>query len=336
MSWNTDININKKQITTRLIIERAFVRGWEVQDFSTNNAIIFLYPEGRRGKEIRVFSATPSSAALVGAKIAKDKYITNTLLRQHGLPVPCEDLVRRSEELLQDAERKNNFLKKYKQLVVKPLDGSHGKGISTNVSNIDRLDKAIEEAQNVSSRILIQEQISGIDVRIVCINHQYVDAISRIPAGVTGDGVHTVEELIELVNQNNDRGKNYKTKFNIIPWQEVEKYLEPKDLKFVPNLGEVRQVVGVSNIGVGGARFNIKHNIPTFMKELAVEVSKIINLPVCGVDFMIERMPVIKDSSETLSAKIIEVNSCPSLAMYEDIDSPEQKELIDRYLDSLL
>lgn len=332
MEWNEDIDLSKRKFTSRLIVERTIARGWKIAGFKTDPAIFLLYVPERK-KPIKLFSASPSQMSFPASKIAKDKFITNQILASNDIPVPNELLVSSNDTDI--TERAQEFLAQNGQIVVKPLDASHGHGITVNVTSNEALNVALEQAKENSSNshIVIQEQVQGVDVRIVCIDYKFVDSISRIPATVKADGEHTIKELIEITNQSEDRGLNYATKLNVIPTDKALEFLGDEKFNSIPEADEEVQVIGVSNIGMGGVRYNIKNDIPEFMKEIAIKCAKELELPVCGVDFMIKRLPKTDDTFEDLDPSIIEVNECPMLTMYDDLHSPEQDAVIDKYLD---
>jgi len=332
MEENEAIDVSKRKFTSRLIVERAIARDWKIVGFKTNPAIFLLYVPGRK-EPVKLFSASPPQMSYPAAKFAKDKFITNRLLAIQELPVPEEVLVDTSQQI-NEAELEA-FLSKSTLVVVKPLDASHGKGITMNVATIDDLKKAIKEARNQSDKdtIVVQEQIEGFDIRVVCIDYKAVDAISRIPASVIGDGEHTVHELIEIANQSDERGENYKAKLNVIPLDKARQHLGKEKINTVPRKNETIQVIGVSNIGMGGVRSNLFSDVPQFLKEIAERAAKTMELPVCGVDFMVKKLPKSDDTFKDLYPAIIEVNECPMLTMYDDLYSDEQNRVIDHYLD---
>jgi cyanophycin synthetase len=333
MEYDSEIDLSKRKYTSRLVVERCISRGWKIVGFKTNPAIFLIYVPGR-DKPIKVFSASPPQMSYPASKVAKDKFITNRILEMEGLPVPNDLLVDGQNA---DPSELKKFLEINKKVVVKPLDASHGKGITVDVTTPERLKSALSEAHAEAhgDTVLIQQQIAGVDIRVVCIDYKFVDSISRIPASVVGDGTHTVAELIKLENQSEERGQNYTSKLNVIPADKAEAYLGAEAMQSLPPEGEHFQVIGVSNVGQGGIRYNIKHDIPDFLKVIAIKAAKELELPVCGVDFMVTRLPKSSDTIEDLNPHIIEANECPMLTMYDDLHSEEQNQVIDTYLDYL-
>lgn len=333
MEWDQEIDISKRKFSSQLIVQRALARGWRVAGFKTNNAIFLLHIPGRDAP-IKIFSASPPQMSYPAAKIAKDKFITNQILSMAKLPVPEE--VVWVERGISDEEI-SSFISKHGKVVVKPLNASHGKGITVNLDTLEKVKSAIAEASKagVDETVLIQQQVEGIDIRALCIDYKFTDAISRIPASIVGDGEHNVEELINITNKSEDRGENYTKKLNVIPLDKAKQFLTEKGLSRIPAQNEAVQVIGVSNIGMGGVRQNIKNDIPDWLKEYATEAAKALGLPVCGIDFMVKELPSINSTQKDINPYIIEVNECPMLTMYDDLHSSEQYKVIDKYLDLL-
>ena len=331
MEWDHDIDLSKRKLTSQLIVRRVLARGWKICAFKTNLAVFLIYIPGR-DKPIKIMSASPPQMSYAAVKIAKDKFITNQILNQENIPTPKEILINSSDYNEIEIE---TFIKSCGVVVLKPLDASHGKGITMNITSLDDFRKAIDEVRLYTEKnsVVLQEEVQGIDVRVLCINYKYISSISRIPASVVGDGKHNIRELIEITNKSEDRGNNYQSKLNIIPIDKVEKYLKPDQLENIPANGEDFQVIGVSNIGMGGIRKNVGELIPQSLIDIAIKVSEIIELPVCGVDFMIKHLPNPNSTLAELDPKLIEVNECPMLTVYEDVESVEEERVIDNYLD---
>lgn len=334
MEWNDAIDVSKCKFTSRQIVQRSLARGWKVCGFASNAGIFLLYIPGI-SRPVQIFSSAPFKTSYPAAKIAQDKYITNQILAFEGLPVPAEVLIDQVGDV--DTQNLQKFLEEFKQVVVKPLDSAHGKGITLNISHFAQLEAAITIASegSRSSKVLIEQQVLGHDLRLLCIDYTFVEAISRTPASVTGDGQHNITELIILTNEKPERGENYRTTLNVIPQDKVLQFLGQEEVKRIPAEGEIVPVIGVSNVGTGGVRTNVTSKIPEFLKEIANKAALILELPVCAIDFMVKDLPLVTSSPEDVGAYIIEVNSCPSMLVYDDLGSPEQLGFIDKYLDYL-
>lgn len=332
---NGAIDLGSLKYTSRLIVEQLLARGWKVAHFVSAPSILFIQIPGR-SELVRVFSASPSTTSYVASKIAKNKSLTSSLLVSAGLPVIPEMMYHKSK-IVANKEEIEMFLNEHRAVVVKPLDASHGYGVRTNLTAIDDVIEAAQRAVDHSQlkRVLIQKQYDGHDVRILCINYKFVNSITRLPARVFGDGKSTIEALILAENQSPIRGENYKAKLNIIDIEKARQYLGSKGIKRVPIKGEEVPVVGISNVGAGGERVNIAGQIPGWMKQKAEAAAEILQLPVCGVDFLVRSLPRLDSIEQQLEPVILEVNECPMMTMYDDLDSPQQQAVIDTFLDYL-
>lgn len=332
MKSDQHIDLSVLKLTSRLIVERALARGWGVTGYTSNNAI-FSFDIPGKNRQVRIFSASPPQMSYPAVKVTNDKYITNQILGSIGMPVPKDKLIKINESF--ENQRVQEFLEELGTVVVKPLDSSHGNGITVDITSQDQLLEALNDAKahTKKSVVLMQQQVAGFDVRLLCIDYKFAGAITRTPAQVIGDGVHTVEELTIIVNKSDDRGENYKGRLNFIDTTASFKYLGEKKLQIIPEAGEIVQVIGVANIGMGGERKNIYDDTPDFLIEIAEKAVKELDLPVCAVDFMTAVEPKKNITIEELNPFIIELNGCPQLLIYDDPQSPEQKAFIDKYLD---
>src|SRR5690606_26577701 len=91
-------------------------------------------------------------------------------------------------------------------LVLKPLDGNHGKGASINIMNWKDALKGLAAAQKYCEAVMVERYIQGFDFRLLVINKKFVAAAMRTPAMVTGDGISTIKQLVDRENKDPRRG----------------------------------------------------------------------------------------------------------------------------------
>jgi len=144
MEWDHDIDISTRKMSSQLIIKRTLARGWKICGFKSNPAIFLIYIPGKENP-VKIFSASPPMNSLPATKIAKDKYITNQILNQANIPVPKELLINHANYNLDEVDA---FIKSCGKVVVKPLDASHGNGITMTVNSLDRFKNAVEEVKS--------------------------------------------------------------------------------------------------------------------------------------------------------------------------------------------
>lgn len=300
-------------MSTKALQKTLKGRGWTAEYLHGTHQYVFA--KRKDGKVLKIAGTAPESTSLFAGRIADDKLATYELLKKLG--------VKQSETEIATATSVSHLLDKYGKIVIKPIDGAHGNGITTNITTLDAAMKAIETAKKFSSSdiVIVQEQLNftGFETRVICINYEFVEALSRIPAQVTGDGKHTVSELIDIENRT-IRTKAYKSNLAFIDREYAETYLAEKGNKdYVPKAKEKVQVIKMCNIGRGGTVEDITDNYPEEKRVLAARIAKALELPVIGIDF--------------LGDYVIEVNASPSL--YYPLDGPRANLGIEKLVDYL-
>lgn len=291
------------KITAKSIIEELEKRAVPVEVIDERISLARY----RLGGEWHLFrSSTPSTTSHVGYRIAKQKHLALKILSDVDLQSPD------TKTYTDDAVAKR-FLAQHGTVVVKPTDSSHGYGVTVDVMTDETLLHAIKAAQEIDTQgaALLQEQVEGTDLRVLVIGGKFAAAALRAPAEVTGDGVSTLRELIHNENTHNpDRGENYRKRLNVIDVTAAERYLGVRIDTEKPAKGKVVRVTGPANIGAGGRSTDVTDTVPVEITEKAEQISKILGLPTCGVDFM------VSDISDVKTYRYIEVNACPSFGLH--------------------
>ncbi len=318
-------------LTTKFILEEIKSRHWNAWFYYPGNS--YMKIERADGYQFNIYSATPPTTSSVARIRAIDKYLTYQLLGAHKVPMPVTYLAHSVDEAVEAgrkiAEKSN------KSIVVKPLDSGHGNGITVNIKTDDEVTKATHYALTFAKSVLIQEYVKQpFDIRLLCINYKFVAALIRMPARIQGDGVHTISKLIDLENSTSKRGYNYKKELNKIDKEQVEKHLLDK-IDTVPFKDEWIKVLGTGNVGTGGETIDITNNLPDWFIHLAEEVSVHLELPVCGVDFLVQDHPSKESSFEELSPLLIEANHSPALFIHETPTFGKPRHVIKAYVDYL-
>ena len=284
-------------MSLRCFREELRARGWTkaVLNKGLYNFITVTRPDG---KVIPLYSLTPPTTIYASGFLADDKLATYNIFKSIDVPTPYTELLAKDS-----AERKAQLarlFKQYSRLVVKPVDGAHGYDVFTNLTSIEEVESTLPTTSHKIGR-LIQEQLSpkSYEVRVICIDYKYTAAFARIPASVTGDGEHTVRELISIENST-IRTAPYQSNLAFIDEMLSQEYLDKHAIADkVPEKGEKVQVVSICNIGCGGTVENLTDTFPESKRALAEKIARAFSLPVVGIDF--------------LDDYVIEVNSTPSL-----------------------
>ena len=294
--------------STGSIVEEAEARGipWiRLNQYS-------LCQLGYGANQKRIQATVTSETSNIGVELACDKEDTKYLLEQAEVEVPKGDIIRR-ERSLEDACDYVGY-----PLVIKPIDGNHGRGITVNINNYEDALEGFRHAKNSSKSgaIIVEKFITGEDYRLLVINNKLVAAAIRTPAHVIGNGKSTVQELIDEVNKDPRRGYGHEKVLTQITVNELTQTII-KDagytLESVIKKGERLILKDTANLSTGGTAedvTDIVHPANVFMAE---RISKIIDLDICGIDIM--TTDISKPLSETGGA-VLEVNAGPGFRMH--------------------
>lgn len=297
---------NRLGPSTGSIIEEAQARG--IPWIRLNKYSLCQLGYGRNQRRIQ--ATVTNNTSNIGVEIAKDKEETKYLLNQAEIPVPKGEIVR-TEAGLKDAV---NYLKY--PLVIKPINGNHGRGITTNIQNWEQAVNALQIAKRVSSSVIVEQFITGEDYRILVINHKMVAAAKRLPARIIGDGKHTIQELIDHVNADPRRGYGHEKVLTSITIDDITmKLLELKGytLNSVISKGEILVVKDTANLSTGGTSVDVTDIVHPSIVFMAERISRVVDLDICGIDFMTN--DISSPVYETRGA-VLEVNAGPGFRMH--------------------
>lgn len=259
----------------------------------------------------RIQATLSNKTGILAVELACDKEGTKQILRDSGVPVPRGTTIR-SPKYLEDAIAEVGGF----PIVIKPLNGNHGRGITIDVRTIKEAIDAFDMAQEVSEEVIIERFHTGRDHRVLVINGKFVAVAERVPANVTGDGVSTISQLIEITNQDPRRGDGHD---NVLTRIEIDRTSldilarQGFTLESVPPKGQVCYLKATANLSTGGVSVDRTDEIHPENVWLAERVARIIGLDIAGIDVVTEdiSLPV----RETDGA-IVEVNAAPGFRMH--------------------
>ncbi len=292
--------------STGCIVDEAAKRGIPYIRLNKHSLVQLGY--GVHQKRIRATIA--STTGNIAVDIACDKEETKNLLEAAEIPVP-RGVVIRTEQGLQEAVDKFGY-----PLVIKPIDGNHGKGNTTNITTWPMALQAFEAAKAYSRSVIVERFIVGFDFRILVINYKFICAALRTPASVKGDGVHNIRHLIEETNKDPRRGFGHeKVLTQITIDQFTQKMLDEKGytLETIPPAGELVLLKPTANLSTGGTSTDVTalvHPDNIFMCE---RIAKIIGLDICGIDIM---APDLQNPISQNGGAVLEVNAAPGFRMH--------------------
>ena len=292
--------------STGSIVDAAIARGIPYQRL-TEGSLVQL---GWGSKQRRIQAAETSETSAIAESIAQDKDLTKRLLHAAGVPVPMGKIVTTADEAWE------TYLELKVPVAIKPRDGNQGKGVAVNISTREQIDIAFAAASKISSEVIVERYLPGQDHRFLVIGNQLVAAARREPPYVTGDGVHTVRELVEEVNKDPLRGDGHATSLSKIRIDEIAiSTLKNQDLspESVPAKGLRVTLRNNANLSTGGTATDVTEDVHPDLAASAIAAAQMVGLDICGVDVVCEN--VFKPLEEQ-GGGIVEVNAAPGLRMH--------------------
>ena len=258
----------------------------------------------------RIQATTTSETSNIAVELASDKEETNSILRDLGLPVPKQRLVRSSRDAKRAAER-IGF-----PVVLKPLAGNHGRGVSINLKTPEEIEVAFDKAREHGRNVIVESYLEGHDHRILVVNGELVAASKRVPGHIVGDGKRTIEQLVDIVNEDPRRGVGHEKVLTRLELDHQADRLLTKlgyDRSTVPAEGETVYLRSTANLSTGGTAIDVTDTIHPDNREMAVRTIKAIGLDIGGVDFLTKD---ITESYREAGGGICEVNAGPGFRMH--------------------
>jgi cyanophycin synthetase len=269
---------------------------------------LIMFGQGKFQKIIRATLACTTSS--IGMEMASDKEETRKMLSEAYVPMPEGSEVRTIDEL-------NEAIQDFGYpLVIKPVNGNHGRGVKTNITSVEQACEAFKEAKAISDSVIVERFIQGQDYRFLVINYKLVAVAKRTPAMVRGDSESTVQELIDKANNDSNRGDGHEkilTTIKVDPVTNtilVEKNLT---LNSILPCGEILFLKDTANLSTGGTARDVTEVVHPYNIFLAERIARLMNLDICGIDIMAEDInaPITGNNGA-----VLEVNAGPGFRMH--------------------
>jgi cyanophycin synthetase len=260
----------------------------------------------------RIRATMTSRTSSIAVDIASDKALTNDLLNAAGLPVPRSETVRTAQGAV-DAAKMLGY-----PVVVKPLDGNHGRGVNLDLRSEEDVRKAfpLALAESRGGYVVVETYVNGNDHRVLVIGGKMIAIAQRMPAGVTADGVHTVRQLVDTENSDPRRGIGHEKVLTRIAVNAAAEELLAKQgltLDSVPPKGTRVQLALTGNMSTGGTSIDRTMEAHPENIEIAESAARVIGLDIAGIDFIV---PDIAVPVREQGGAIVEVNAAPGFRMH--------------------
>lgn len=292
--------------STGSIVDEAIAR--DIPWIRLNKSSLIQLGYGKN--QVRFRATMTEKTNSIAVDIAGNKDETKRMLKDSAIPVAKGVTISELEDL-DHAIKTVGF-----PLVFKPLDGNHGKGASINVKTQEAAVEAFHYAKQYSRRIIIESFITGYDFRILVIDNKMVAAALRVPAHVTGDGIRTIQQLIDQENEDPRRGYGHENVLTeIIVDRDTLDLLAKKEytLDTVAPNGELVYLKSTANLSTGGTSIDVTDLVHPQNIFISERISRIIGLDICGIDVMAQNLtqPLTENGGV-----VLEVNAAPGFRMH--------------------
>lgn len=273
----------------------------------------FMIQLGYGVHQKRIQATLTNRTGVLGVELACDKEGTKNILGAAGVPVPRGTVIHYLDELQGAIEDVGGF-----PIVLKPLDGNHGRGITIDINSWEVAEEAYDLASAASKTksIIVERYYTGRDHRVLVVNGQVVAVAERVPANVVGNGRDTVEQLVAEVNRDPQRGDGHDNVLTRITIDKLTLDLLQKQgytMDSVVPAGERVFLRATANLSTGGIAVDRTDEIHPENVWLFSRVAKIIGLDIAGIDVVTDDISVpLRDTNGV----IVEVNAAPGFRMH--------------------
>lgn len=263
---------------------------------------------GYGARQRRIWTAESDLTSAIAEGIASDKDLTKSLLKSCGVAVPEGEIVDSPEAAWEAAQDVGL------PVVIKPLDGNHGRGVSLELSTQADVEAAFHVAQSEGSEVIVERFVKGNEHRLLVVGGKVVAAARGESLWITGDGQGTVASLIDS-QLNSDPRRGDAEEF---PLETIVLDREP-----AMRLLLERQGLSADSVPAPGQRVLVQRNgnltidctdeVHPDVAYAASLAARVVGLDIAGIDLVAE------DIGRPLAAQggaIVEVNAGPGLLMH--------------------
>jgi len=288
--------------STNAIVDAARLRNIPVRRLNAGSLVQF----GHGKKQRRIWTAETDFTSAIAESIAQDKQLTKMMLAAAGIPVPEGREVESADDAWSAAQGIEA------PVVVKPVDGNHGRGVCMNLTEENQVKSAYDEALKEGSGVIVERFASGSEHRLLVVGNKLIAAAAGDAISVIGDGKHSIRDLIELqVNSDPRRGDDETKPLDTLRiTAQIIIELEHQGLKpeSIPDAGVKVIVRRIDNL-----TRDVTDVVHPSIAEHAILAAQVVGLDIAGIDM------VTQDISQPLESQggvIVEVNAGPGLLMH--------------------
>ncbi len=277
----------------------------------------------------RVMATTTDQTPVTAIEIAQDKMLTKSILERQGIMVPPGAVASSAEDAAAWAERWGF------PVVIKPLAGHHGQGVATHLTSATEVRRAFDFAGSYGQPVLVEKEVPGSTYRLLVVGRRLVAASERMAPAVTGDGRHTLWELVEALNRDPRRGRGHAKSMTRVE-------LDGPALMFLSQQGMVPTAVPApsqrvvlrssANMSTGAMARDVTDRVSPALAFEAVRAAQAVGLDIAGIDVVTSDLAA---SLKDVGGAVIEVNAAPGLRMHLDPAEGKSQPVAEAIVDNL-
>ena len=301
------MTMRQPDFVTRSLMRVARARDIPVYTVSPGSRV-WRYGQGSAG--LNFFEASNHRDSAIGSRLVDNKFLSNQLVTRLGLPGVNHGFASNQQEASQIAQQLGF------PLVVKPIDRGKGRGVTADITNDNELNAAVAKAIPLSKKgsVLVERKVPGDDHRLAVFGGKFKWAVQRMPPRITGDGNHTVAELIERENRNRRdadgaAGFVYRLEIDTDMLDVLAK--QGLTLEDRPPKNRLIRLRSIANTATGGTIADCSESIHADNREMAETIARSFNMDALGIDFMTTD---ITKSWRDLTCAVIEINATPGFS----------------------
>jgi cyanophycin synthetase len=319
-------------LSTAAIAAAARARGIPVRRVGGRSLLRIGYGHHRR----LICAALTSQTSAVGVDIAADKQLSKQLLAAAGIPVAAGVAAWSAQEAA-DALAEIGA-----PVVIKPIGGNQGMNLTIGVRTAAEAAAAFAKASAAGGAALVEALVPGADYRVLVIDGQIAAAAQLRPASVTGDGSHTIGQLVELANADPRRGAGHARELTRIRLDaDALSHLDALGLDdhSVPADGQLVTLRQNANLSTGGTSKDVTELVHPEIADLCRRAAAVTGLDICGIDVRLADIAApLNDPAghgTAQPAAVLELNACPGLRMHLSPAEGRPRDVAAAVVDSL-
>ena len=290
--------------STACIVDAATERGIPAIRLTEGNLVQLGYGVCQH----RIWTAETDQTSAIAEGISRDKDLSKTLLQACGVPVPEGRIVDSPDDAWEAAEDIGL------PVVVKPSDGNHGRGVSTELMTREEVVAAYQLADDQGSEVIVERYIRGNEHRLLVVGGRLAAAVKGETVSLVADGVSTIRLLIETqINSDPRRGEAEEFPLSVIkiddnPAAQFEISRQGYSADSIPPAGTPVLIQRTGNMA-----FDVTEQVHPEVAATVELAARIVGLDVAGIDLVAE------DISRPLAEQggaIVEINAGPGLLMH--------------------